>query len=288
MKHNSTLPHFVPPYTNGHNGHNGSYETPLDASGVSLHHPIPKRKPTTFAADVPLRGFGPTLYAIHRFQLGGIVASRYIAALWLLIAALAAIGILPGRWITVALALLLWVGQIALGVRYRQKHYVSFSTAPLPALAVNPLTPPEKLTVFATGLLGVEGRYQRYTYIPGFYRTFATGEHAIICQVKERSWLGILSWPEEETGMWYAFVNPSDIHRLVWGELRFGSNTYPALSLEYRLEIPPGPRRKKAEIRQATIYLACTEQDSAQRLYVDLLQNLPTDKIAASLPVAQR
>lgn len=287
MKHNSRPPGFVPPYTNGNNGHNAPYETPLDASGVSLHQPIPRRKPTTFAADVPLRGFGPTLYALHRFHLGGIPASRYIAALWILIAALAAIGIIPGRWITVTLALLLWASQIIIGMHYRRRHYVSFNPASLPTLAVDPLTPSEKETVFVTGLLNVEGRYQRYTYLPGFYRTFATGEHAIICQVKDRSWLGILSWPEEQAGMWYAFVNPSEIHQLAWGKLRFGNTLYPALAIDYQLEMPPGPRRKKTEVRQETIYLACAEQDSAQRIYVDLLQNLPAEKITASLPVPQ-
>jgi hypothetical protein len=237
---------------------------------------------------MPLRGFGPTLYALHRFHLGGITASRYITALWILIAALAAVGIIPGRWITVILALLLWASQIIIGMRYRQRHYVSFVSAPLPALTVDPLTPSEKLTIFATGLLNVEGRYHHYTALPGFYRTFATGEHAIICQVKERSWLGILRWPEEQAGMWYAFVNPNDIHQLAWGKLRFGNTLYPALAINYRLEMPPGPRRKKTEIRQETLYLACTEQDSAQRIYVDLLQNLPAEKVTASQPVSQR
>ncbi len=274
----------TPPYTNGNNGH---YETPLDASGVSLHRPSPQHQPTTFAADPPLRGVGPFFYALHHFHLGGLPASRYLAFLWLSITILAALGVIPGGWITITLVLLLWGAQIVLGLRYQRQQYVSFASTPLPALTAQPLEIADKLPIFATGLLNVEGRYKRYTLLPGFYRTFATSEHALLCRVQERSWLAMLSWPREDSGMWYAFIHPNDIHRLSWGEIRFGSNTYPAVAVEYQLEIPSTQRRKNAEIRSETVYLACADQDSAQRLYVDLLQNLPADKIITSIPVAQ-
>jgi hypothetical protein len=182
-----------------------------------------------------------------------------------------------------SIALLFWVGQIVLGLRYQRQRYITFNAEPAPALNAAPLETSEKLPIYATGLFSVEGRYQQYSALPGFYRTFATGEHAVLCRVQERNWLGLLSWPPEEIGMWYAFIHPTDIEQLTWGNLHFGSTTFPAMAVTYRLEIPAGPRRKKAEIRQETIYLAAPEAQDAQRLYVDLLTNLPADKIVTSL-----
>lgn len=277
MNRQTIPPQTNPPYTNGH------YETPLDASGVSLHRPPPVHKPTVFPAELPLVGLGPFLYGLHRFQLAGVPFSRFVAFIWLTIALLAGVGWLPGRWLTMSVALLLFAAQIMLNLRHRRRHYVTFTSAPLPALDQAPLDPSEKLPIYATGLLSVEGRYQHYSSLPGFYRTFATGEHAVLCRVAERTWLGLLNWPPEETGMWYAFVIPPEIQRLAWGNLSFGAKTFPALAIEYRLELPPGPRRKQAEIRQELLYLASPEMADAQRLYIDLLTNLPADKIVTSL-----
>lgn len=278
MNRHSTPPQTTPPYTNGH------YETPLDISGVSLHRPPSTQQPTVFPANLSLSGVSPLLYALHRFRLGGAPASRYLAGLWLLIAAFALLGVLPGRWFSVALALVVWAAQIIIGYRYQHRHYVTFLPRTLPALDEKPLDTTEKISIYATGLFNVEGRYQPYSVLPGFYRTFATGEHAILCRVPERKWLGFLNWPADETGMWYAFVSPADIQRLSWGNLQFGSHALPAIAVEYRLELPPSPRRKKPEIRQETLYLASSQQDDAQRIYVDLANNLPSGNVATSLP----
>jgi hypothetical protein len=146
----------------------------------------------------------------------------------------------------------------------------------------------EKLPIYATGLLNVEGRYQQFSALPGFYRTFATGEHAVLCRVPERSWLGLLEWPADETGMWYAFVHPNEIERLTWGNLAFGPTVYPAIAIEYQMELPAGPRRKHAEIRLEELFLATPALHDAQRLYADLLNNLPAEtvKISLSPPVS--
>lgn len=277
---NPHTPSTTPPYTNGH------YETPLAASGVSPHPQASAHKPTVFPPDLPLADLGSWLYGLHRFHLGGVPASRYIALLWLAIALLAALNALPGRWITMSIALLLWAGQFVLGLRHRKQHYVSFTSAPLPALNHTPLETSEKLPIYATGLLSVEGRYQQYSALPGFYRTFATGEHAVLCLVQERRWLGFLTWPADETGMWYAFVQPTDIQRLTWGNLRFGNKSFPAVAIDYRLEIPPSSRRKEPEIRQETLYLAALEMDDAKRMYVDLLTNLPSEHTVTTVTAA--
>ncbi len=277
MNRQSLPPQVNPPYTNGH------YETPLEASGVSLHRPATVQSPTVFPTDLPLRGLGPLLYAMQRFQVGGLPVARYIGALWLLVAIAAIVGILPGRWLTAGIACVLWLGQLFISQRYSRRQFVDFDAAPVPHLTHAPLETSEKLPIYATGLLGVEGRNRFFSVLPGFYRTFATGEHAMLCRVAERTWLGVSSWPEDETGMWYAFVNPSDIEQLAWGRLGFGNITMPALAIQYRLELAAGPRRKKAEIRQETLYLATPQVEDAQRIFVDLLTNVPADKIVTRI-----
>jgi hypothetical protein len=270
----STPPHTNQPYTNGH------YETPLEISGVSLRRPLMAQKPTIFVPDLPLKGIGPLLYALQRFQIGGLAFARYLAIFWIGIGALAAIGVIPGLWFTAILAFLLLITQIALTMRYRHRQYVSFTPTPSPTPNDDRLEASEKVPVYVTGLLGVEGRYQRYCALPGFYRTFAIGEHALLCRVQERKWLGISSWPLEEIGMWYAFIKPSEIRDLAWGTFHFGATTLPGIAITYQLEIPPGPRRKRAELREEVLYIATPDQHEAQRVYVDLLNNLPTEQLA--------
>ena len=63
--------------------------------------------------------------------------------------------------------------------------------------------------MYVTGGLTVEGSEQRFTFVPGFYKTFATREHALLCQVRPAARVGVLRWPEAEVGMWYAFFQPN-------------------------------------------------------------------------------
>ena len=276
MNRHTTPPQTNPPYTNGH------YETPLALSGVSLRPPAPVHEPTVFPPDLPVKGASALLYALHRFEFGGLPLSRYLAALWIGITLLAGVGFFPGRWFTVTLALLLLASQIAISIRFQKQKYVAFTSAALPALNHEPLAIHEKLPIYATGFLNVEGRYRPFSALPGFYRTFATGEHAILCRVAERSWLGVAGWPQDETGMWYAFFHPADIERLVWGHLNLGATTFPAIAVEYRLEIPPSARHKQPEVRLETLYVATPDHQDAQRICVDLLNNLPREKIVSS------
>jgi hypothetical protein len=262
-------PQNNPPYTNGH------YEAPLELSGVSLRPPAAPHQPTVFPPDLPPNTFDAVVYALQRFHFGGIPLARYIVALWVAIGITAAIGLIPGQWFTVTVALILLVAQIVWSERIRRRKYVNFHSVPIPPLAQAPLDSTEKLPIYATGLFSVEGRYQHYSALPGFYRTFATGEHAVLCRVTERSWLKLFSWAPEEAGMWYVFVNPEEIEQLAWGKLDFGKTSYPAVAIHYRLELPPGPRRKKSEVRHETLYLATPKIEDAQRLLVDLQVDLP-------------
>ncbi|HXF62658.1 MAG TPA: hypothetical protein VNK95_13635, partial [Caldilineaceae bacterium] len=115
---------------------------------------------------------------------------------------------------------------------------------------------------------------QRFTWLPGFYRTFATGEHAVLCLVRDRRWGYMAQWPPDEPGMWYAFFEPSVISEVRWGELRFGRNRATALAVAYHLTIP-ATARKREQIRPEVLYLAVQSEADARRLFADLLQHMP-------------
>lgn len=251
-----------PTYTNGHHT---PTETPPAVGGVSSP-PAPR---TTFAADPALRGLDAIFYGLARFHVLGMPAGRSLSALWLAVAFLAWVGLIPGGRVVVTLAALLLTGQIIYWAGARRRSFVRFTPASAPPTNALRLTIADKLPIFATGILNVEGKYRPYTWLPGYYRTFATGEHAILCLVQPRRWLGIMSWQPEELGMWYAFVQPTEVTRVEAGTLRFGSHAAAAVAIHYTLTIPPGPRRKRPTVQPATLYLSGAPDDIA-RAYADL------------------
>jgi hypothetical protein len=253
---------------------NGAYEAPHILGGVSSASAHHRAQPTVFPDDVPLRGPNALLYALHRFQLAGLPVARWLGLTLLSLAVVWATGILPGRWwgcgfwLLTALAFTVW------GARTRRSDFVTFTPAstPAPGLA---LQPGDKLAVYATGQFSVEGKYQRFTFLPGFYRTFATGEHALLCLARERKWSALASWPPEEPGMWYVFISPTEITALRWGELHFGATCSPAVAIDYRLTFPAGGRRKQDLVRAERLYVAVATQEDGGQLYTDLLHHLP-------------
>jgi hypothetical protein len=242
--------------------------------GVSLASAHRRAQPTVFPDDLPLRGPNALLYALHHFQLAGLPVARWISLALLALAAIWATGILPGRWWGCAFWLLAALAFTMWGARARSADYVTFAPGSAPVLSQT-LQPSDKLSVYATGQFNVEGRYQRFTFLPGFYRTFATGEHALLCLARERKWAALASWPPEEPGMWYAFMMPADIIGLHWGELQFGASHAPAVAIDYRLTIPAGGRRKQDLVRAERLYVAVATQEDGRQLYTDLLQHLP-------------
>ena len=264
------------PYRNGH------HTTPPADGGVVLVDRPPRTERTVFPDEAAIRGLPALFYALHRFYIAGAPAGRLVTLLWLFLALAWAVGLFPGRWwgVTVALALLL--AQIVAGLILQRRLYVTFTPTTVPALAAKPLTPQEKLPIHATGLMSVEGKYRHYTWLPGFYRTFATGEHALLCLVRPRTWLWAAAWLPEETGMWYAFIPADSLLELQWGKLTFGSNQADAVAVTYRLEIPPDRERRRSEIRTETLYIAFSDPHTGVRLYVDLLHHLPPEQPLAA------
>ncbi len=183
--------------------------------------------------------------------------------------AAAAIGLLPGRLWWIGSALILWVGlQIIFRIR-RRRDFVNFHEGSLPSISPQPLPVPDKIPIFATGLFAVENKQQHYTWLPGFYRTFATREHALLCQVAAKPFWPIRSWPEAEQGLWYVFFTPNAIDEIRFGTLSFGHHQRPALAIHYREPVtntdkprPPQPR---------VVYIACQQESDLLRILADLL-----------------
>lgn len=218
-----------------------------------------------------MRGLPALVYALHRFRLGGPSIIRLLYFALLALGALWSLNTLPGgRWVG-AFWLILFLALWFIGRKIRHSDYVSFQESAPPAVTPQRLLPNDKVAIHATGQFTVEGKYQRLTWLPGFYRTFATNEHALLCLARDRRWLFFAHWPADEPGMWYAFITPDEITRIRWGELQFGANRSPALALDYRLTIPANGRRRQDQVRAETLYIACATPDDAATVLADLL-----------------
>ncbi len=253
---------------------NGYHEAPPLLGGASVVAPQRTAQPTVFPAHVPLAGLPAFTYGLHRFHAFGVPLFRLPVLLLTVLALLWLAGALPGRWIGAAACVVLAALLLMAGAMLRRRRYVTFAAATAPALDAAPLPPQEKLPIYATGLLSVEGKARPFTFLPGFYRTFATGEHAVLCRAAGRRWLLVGEWPPEEHGMWYAFVQPDAIISLAWGELQFGVTRLPAIAVAYRHASPTGGRGR-VQVTDDLLYLACASQSDALRIFADLHRQLP-------------
>jgi hypothetical protein len=119
----------------------------------------------------------------------------------------------------------------------------------------------------------VSGKERRFTWLPGLYCSFATREHALICQQRQRRILGIGQWPEAQIGLWYAFVQPSALIDVQWGWVHFGGSAQRAISISYH----PESTQKKTTLRRSApserLLLAFANDDDARRVFADLGSN---------------
>ena len=228
-----------------------------------------------------------TLYILRRYQAMGMPLERWLVILLLLAALLLAVGLLPGglagALICLALLLALFVGQ---GLAQR-RQYVHFRaqgpvTQPMPGAAS--LKPADTLTLRATGLFEVEGKAQRFTELPAYYRSFSTREHALMAVVAaSRRFAGLVSWPADEHGMWYIFVKTNELLQVQPGTLGFGRARRPALRLLVAQVLPDknavmdawglqwGSDKSKLNTREQTIYLSFDGEMERERVMGDLL-----------------
>lgn len=199
--------------------------------------------------------------------------SRWLAFLLLLGGLVTAAGWLPGGWPVAGLWLLALLALLGVTAYWRRRDFVHFQEAPAPDLLPARLDPSDKIPIFATGHFSVEGKYRRFTWLQGFFRTFATREHAVICHVPPRRFL-LGQWPERETGLWYQFFMPGDILRVRWGAVQFGPEPMVGVAVDYRLAIPKRGRLSRARTLEETVFLACHNEADARRILANLLYEL--------------
>ncbi len=219
------------------------------------------------------------LYKLHRHHANGLPLSRWVIFWLLLMAGLFWLGWLPtdpawdrpGAVLGVLAAILL----IGAGFIAKRRHYVHFRPHPEPQLTPSPLSAQEKTPVWASGRFGVQGKLRQFTWLQGYYRTFATREHAIMCLSSPTRFLLLGRLPEQDLGMWYIFIQPGDMRRVRFGEVRFGKKGGPGLAIDHLLHLPKRGRFRPARTLRETTYLVCENGADAARLLADLRHDLP-------------
>lgn len=229
---------------------------------------------TVFPVDEPSPSLRTLLYRLSRYYVAGAPLFR-----WLIIG-LIAIGLLwialqaPGGWLGslpwgIAVLALLHIRR-----QWRSYGYVHFETAPPPTVEPMRLPADAKLPVHATGHFSVEGKEQYDTWLPGFYRTFATREHALLCQVADKRLWKFGRRPPDEVGMWYIFFMPSTIEGVRWGQLYFGAKPQLAIAVDYKVEIQSQGRFRNQKIKTITVFIATQNEGDARAIMADLLYDL--------------
>lgn len=224
---------------------------------------------TTFLPDAPFAAWRARLYALTRARWLGISLLRWIFLLLIGLALIWPLSRFPGGW-AVSLLWLMVVAVLGLTARVQQRRYFTAFQAqeiawPLP----HALSPGDKRPVYVTGALSVQEKMRPFTALSGFYRSFATREHALLCRVQERRVLGIATWPEEEVGLWYAFFTPQQIITIQPGTQTIGRRPLLALAVTY-WPTPPlaaKPRQTPA----TTLYLAFPNSDDHAAVLADLI-----------------
>jgi hypothetical protein len=204
------------------------------------------------------------------YQLRGHRWSGWRLDVWLsvaliLVAGLAWLGWAPGGLaVVIAMAvvlLILWAAML-----WAQRHqFVTFLPQQLPASPgpTAPLMPIDKVEGRATGQFEVEGKVQRFSEIRSYYRTFATGEHAVMAIVPPSRFLLLGTWPKCDVGMWYIFFRPEQVLELRAGLLHFDGAPRPALRVAYQ-----------ASDRREAAYLSFDDHATRQRVWADIQKDV--------------
>ncbi len=230
--------------------------------------PAATQHATTFLPDIPLTPWRGWLYGLTRAQWLGLALVRWLYLLLIVLAGGWLLLALPGGWLVslgwLTLAIVLW-GLI----RRAQRQYFTHFRADSLAASAAPVRMPaaDKRPLYITGALSVEAKVRTFTALPGFYRSFATREHALIGRVHPRRIAALATWPEDEIGLWYAFVTPPQIVAIQPGQQWIGRRLLPALALTYQ----PAPTARRRSPDLATLYLAFPNPDDHAAVLADLL-----------------
>lgn len=223
------------------------------------------------------------LYRLDRYLLWGAPYSRWIQISLFLLMLLGAVGVLPGQFFTAFVLAATLIAFTLLLRFWRQRDFIEFEPLEPPTLSPVPLEPSDKLPVSVSGLFEVEGKEQRFTWLSGFYRTFATREHALICHVPPSQFL-LSNWINDDVGMWYVFVSNEKISEIVWGRLHFGSKEQLGVIIEYEELLPKKGRFSREKLVTYRVFIAAEEEGDAQRILADLLWDREVGRQIEALP----
>ena len=217
------------------------------------------------------------IYHLDRMLLAGAPVVRWIDGLLLFVGAMGAFGLVPGRFFATGLCLVLLIAFILLRRHWHSRDYVQFREAPPPAVTPQPMAPSDNVPIHASGYFTVEEKSERFTWIQGYFRTFATREHAVICLVQPKRFL-LAEWPERDMGMWYVFFFPKEVRNIRYGTVRFGRTTQPCLAIEHDIHIPKRGRFSRERTVQETVILASPTEEDIRRILADLLHGTHAKK----------
>ncbi|MBX3000507.1 MAG: hypothetical protein KF893_18450 [Caldilineaceae bacterium] len=222
-------------------------------------------------------------YRLNRHQFSEIPLSRWIQIGLLGLAGFAFIARIPAYWIIASALLLLFLLFTAALLYWRGRNYMTFTEMSKPTVAPKALKPADKLPILASGDFGVEGKHARFTWLQGYFRTFATREHALLCLAQPSRFALLGHWPEKEVGMWYIFFRDKDVASIRWGEVSHGGEKLPGLAIDHEVFIPKQGRFGRERTLHRTFYMACREEEDLRRILADLLYRKPVEpaKVAA-------
>ena len=278
LPHDCTVDNHILSHRQSRFSLNGHSEAPPGFGGASSVE-RPRTRSPEFPADLPIDTLSSLYYAGRRFLLGGAPPSRYVSICLLICAAVWATGIVPGRWAGFALAMAALAAHILIGVTLKRRDYVTVRGQSLPNPLAEKLSVETLLPVYVTGALSVEGSHRRFTCLPGFYRTYATREHALLCLVRSRKLLRFLRWPEDEAGMWYAFLTAESIRSVTYGVLEFGREPMTAIAVDYELCIDSERRFSKSSNKKCGVERLVVSASSSDVIHA-ILADLCADGIS--------
>jgi hypothetical protein len=175
-----------------------------------------------------------------------------------------------GSTIVAGLLLASFLGFTAVLLYWRKRHYLHFVQKPAPAVTPKALKPADKLPVFSSGSFDVEGKQADFTWLQGYFRTFATREHALLCLVQPSRFALLGQWPEKEVGMWYIFFRDEEVEAIRWGEIHFGGSKLPGLAIDYSVFVPKQGRFDRDRTLHRTVYIGCEQEEDVRRILADL------------------
>lgn len=234
---------------------------------------VPAAARTQFLPERPVDTLRALGYHLDRQRLAGVPLVRWLYGLLIVTALVLLLRPGVGWWfaggVLVVLATLWgWLGVL------RRREFVRFTrgahAAPAGPQSPAALNPAAKLPVYVSGYLSVDTKVRPFAALPGFYRTFGTREHALLCQARPRRFGGLATWPEDEQGLWYAFFHARQIRSLQTGEIAFDRVAFPGLRVEYEPDRPLDGKSKR-RYRRITLYLAFPQTADWEAVLADLM-----------------